>query len=267
MKKYLSFFRIRFNTGLQYRAAAAAGICTQFFWGMMEILMFRAFYQADPASFPMEFSQLSSYIWLQQAFLALFMSWFFDNEILASITNGNISYELARPLNLYSMWFVKNVAIRISKAILRCMPILLVAFLLPAPYGLSLPPNPAIFLMFILAMTLGLFTVVSFSMLIYIATFFTLSSQGVRMVALSLTELLSGSLIPLPFFPDSIRKILDWTPFASMQNLPFRIYSGNIAGIEIAQGIGLQIFWVLTLILFGKLWMDYALQKVIVQGG
>lgn len=87
------------------------------------------------------------------------------------------------------------------------------------------------------------------------------------MVALSLTELLSGSLIPLPFFPDSIRKILDWTPFASMQNLPFRIYSGNIAGIEIAQGIGLQIFWVLTLILFGKLWMDYALQKVIVQGG
>ena len=32
MKKYLSFFRIRFIAGLQYRAAAWAGIATQFAW-------------------------------------------------------------------------------------------------------------------------------------------------------------------------------------------------------------------------------------------
>ena len=43
MKKYLSFFRLRFITGLQYRTAALAGIATQFFWGAMEILTFRAF--------------------------------------------------------------------------------------------------------------------------------------------------------------------------------------------------------------------------------
>ena len=42
MKKYLSFFRLRFITGLQYRTAALAGIATQFFWGAMEILTFRA---------------------------------------------------------------------------------------------------------------------------------------------------------------------------------------------------------------------------------
>ena len=43
MKKYWSFFRIRFLNGLQYRAAAYAGIATQFFWGVMLILMSRAF--------------------------------------------------------------------------------------------------------------------------------------------------------------------------------------------------------------------------------
>ena len=36
MKKYLSFFRMRFLMGLQYRAAAAAGVVTQFTWGFME---------------------------------------------------------------------------------------------------------------------------------------------------------------------------------------------------------------------------------------
>ena len=53
MKKYFSFFRLRFAMGLQYRIAALAGISTQFFWGLMEIMIFRAFYQTDATAFPM----------------------------------------------------------------------------------------------------------------------------------------------------------------------------------------------------------------------
>ena len=70
MKKYLSFFRLRFSMGLQYRAAALAGIATQFAWGGMEILVFRAFYEADASSFPMSFSAAASYIWMQQFYLS-----------------------------------------------------------------------------------------------------------------------------------------------------------------------------------------------------
>ena len=52
MKKYWSFFRMRFLGGLQYRAAALAGCITQFAWGFLEILMFHAFYRADsPGAF------------------------------------------------------------------------------------------------------------------------------------------------------------------------------------------------------------------------
>ena len=68
MKKYLAFFRLRFSMGLQYRTAALAGIITQFAWGIMEILMFRAFYQADSSSFPMTFQATCSYVWMQQAY-------------------------------------------------------------------------------------------------------------------------------------------------------------------------------------------------------
>ena len=78
MKKYLSFFRMRFLMGLQYRAAAAAGVVTQFTWGFMELLVFRAFYQADASAFPMSFEAVVSYLWLQQAFLALFMAWMME---------------------------------------------------------------------------------------------------------------------------------------------------------------------------------------------
>ena len=87
MKKYLSFFRMRFLMGLQYRAAAAAGVVTQFTWGFMELLVFRAFYQADASAFPMRFEAVASYIWLQQAFLALFMAWMMETEIFSSIVD------------------------------------------------------------------------------------------------------------------------------------------------------------------------------------
>ena len=51
MKKYLSFFRIRFIAGLQYRAAAWAGISTQFAWGAMTLLMYRAFIKPQKTLF------------------------------------------------------------------------------------------------------------------------------------------------------------------------------------------------------------------------
>ncbi len=70
MRKYLSFFRLRFVMGMQYRAAALAGISTQLFWGLMETMVFIAFYRADAEVFPMALSATVSYVWLQQAFLA-----------------------------------------------------------------------------------------------------------------------------------------------------------------------------------------------------
>ena len=50
MKAYLSFFKIRFINGLQYRAAAYAGIATQLAWGFMYIMMYHTFYKTNPSA-------------------------------------------------------------------------------------------------------------------------------------------------------------------------------------------------------------------------
>lgn len=267
MKKYLSFFRLRFSMGLQYRAAALAGIVTQFVWGIMEILVFHAFYRSDSSSFPMDFSAAASYVWLQQAFLALFMTWLMENEIFDSITNGNIAYELCRPIDLYNMWYFRSLASRLSKAVLRCMPILCITLFLPKPWGLSLPESPYSFLLFLITLFLGLFVTAALCMLIYIACFFTISSQGIRMTATSLVEFFSGSIIPIPFFPDGLRKFMELLPFASMQNVPFRIYSGDLSGQALNQAVFLQAFWLAVLLLLGKGLAKTAMNKVVVQGG
>lgn len=267
MKKYFAFFRLRFSMGLQYRAAALAGIVTQFVWGTMEILMFRAFYRADASAFPMTFHATASYVWMQQAFLALFMAWMMENDIFSAIVDGNIAYELCRPIDIYNMWFSRSLASRFSKAVLRCMPILLAALFFPAPYGLMLPVSLPAFFLFIITLFLGTGVTAAFCMLIYMACFFTISSAGIRMVATSVVEFFSGAVIPLPFFPDKIRRIMELLPFASMQNVPLRIYSGDLSGSAMRQAIALQIFWLLALTGIGKLLNSLAMKKITVQGG
>lgn len=267
MKKYLSFFRLRFSMGLQYRTAAWAGIATQFAWGFMLIMSFKAFYEADAAAFPMTFQATVSYIWLQQAFFALFSTWMTEPEIVTSVMNGNVAYEFCRPIRIYHMWFTRTLATRVSRALLRCIPVLTVAALLPKPYGLAAPVSWQNFVLFALALVMGLCVTVAFCMFVYGLCFFTISPQGVTIVFSSAAEFLAGGVIPLPFFPDKVRAVMELLPFASMQNVPLRIYSGDLAGADLRRTIAVQVFWLAALVLGGRLLFRFAERKVSVQGG
>ena len=265
--KYLSFFRMRFAVGLQYRIAALAGAVTQFAWGFMEIMIFKAFYRADASSFPMSFQAAVSYVWLQQAFLALFAAWMMENEIFDTIVSGNVAYELCRPVGIYDMWFARNIAGRLSRAVLRCFPILAIAVFLPEPYGIAPPASPACFALFLLTAALGLLMTVSFCMLVYVLSFFTISPVGLQMIFTSMTDFFAGALIPLPFFPAKLQTVMELLPFAAMQNVPLRIYSGSMSGHEMQKAVFLQIFWLIVVTAAGKTLCHAAQKRVTVQGG
>lgn len=267
MKKYFSFFRLRFAMGLQYRVAALAGIATQFAWGFMQIMVFHAFYQTDASAFPMTFSAAVSYVWLQQAFLALTAVWMMENEIFDSIVDGNIAYELCRPVNIYNMWYSRSTANRLSRAVLRCFPVLLVAALTPAPYGMNPPVGPGYFVLFVITLLLGLAVTVSINMLIYMLAFFTISPQGLRIFFMSIMEFFSGAIIPLPFFPDKVRQIMELLPFAAMQNVALRLYSGSLSGDEMRRAVILQVFWLVVVTAAGKLLCRMAEKRITIQGG
>jgi ABC-2 type transport system permease protein len=158
----------------------------------MTLLLYRAFARAGYDRFPLPFESLSAYIWLQQAFLALFAVWFWDSDILEMVESGSVAYELCRPTDLYTMWYVKTGAARLSRAVLRCAPILLVAVFLPAPFGLTAPASALQFLAFLLSLALGFGVVLAFGMLVYAAEFFTVSPAGLRVLVVALVDFCQG---------------------------------------------------------------------------
>ena len=267
MKKYYCFFKLRFATGLQYRMASVTALTTQLIWGLMECLAYKAIAEASGGNLPMDYSSIVTYIWLKQALLALFHTWASDNDLFAMIANGNISYELCRPVSIYSMWFSRVFGARIAEALMRCIPVLLCAFLMPKPYKMTLPVNGVSFLLFLVTLFLALGITITFIMLVFMLCFFTISPQGWRMVLTGAVDFLSGNIIPLPFFPKKYLFLVEMSPFAYMQNVPFRIYSGDLAGGEIYQCILRQIFWLVTLILLGVVLWKQAEKRVVIQGG
>jgi ABC-2 type transport system permease protein len=183
------------------------------------------------------------------------------------ITDGKITYELTRPINLYWMWVTKLISKRFADASIRCLPIFIVAFLLPVGYNLNFPISVLALLLACISIILGLFLILSISMLIYLTMFYTESPVGLFSIITILAEFFSGTIIPIPLMPEMLKNICYALPFRLGSDFPFRIYSGNIGIIEAFQGIGIQIFWIIGLILIGNLALKKTLKRVVVQGG
>ena len=266
LKGYFSVFRIRMISSLQYRAAAIAGLTTQFFWGFMLIMIFEAFYASGGAQ-DFSFGSLVTYIWLQQAFLMFFIVWLRDRELGDIIINGNISYELVRPHSVYSFWFAKLLGSKLSGGLLRFPLVIIVAFLLPAPYNLSLPASSGAFVMFLASLLLGLVLTTCIVMLMYISMFKTHNLVGSFVLFGITTDFFGGHYLPIPLMPAGLQDITNFLPFRYTSDLPFRIYSGHIAGTEAYYGILLEIMWILVLFALGHLLMHRVSKKVVVYGG
>lgn len=258
---------MKFISGLQYRSAAWAGIATQFFFGFVYIMVYIAFYESGGKDIPMTLAQTITYLWLNQALLALVNQFTRDQELFKMVREGTISYELARPKDLYFMWYFKVLGQKLADVTLRFFPLILVTSLLPAPYGLGLPESLSSFIVFLLSLIIGSLLVTSLTVLYPILTLATMSEKGIVNIMITIADILSGVVVPIPFFPIFLQKISKLLPFQYISDLPFRIYVGNIPIKTCLPGIIIQTTWLILLILIGHSLMKKNLKRVVVQGG
>lgn len=266
MKSYLSFFKLRFSVGLQYRFAAIAGILTQIFWGFMLIMIYEAYYRAGIET-PMAWSELVSYVWIGQALFTFTYLGYKDKDIIESLVNGQVSYELVRPSNLYWFWYIKLAAGKLAGAVLRFVPMIIFAFLIPGEYGLKLPPTFTAFILFFITLMLGFVLSIAILMIVYILLFYTVSSRGLFNIATVITDFFAGGTVPIPFMPVALQTLCYALPFRLIMDLPYRIYVGNIGTMEALQSIVVQVIWIAITMLAGTLFINKATRRVEVQGG
>jgi viologen exporter family transport system permease protein len=270
-RPYFAVFGARFLMMLQYRAAALAGIGTQFWFGAIMVMSLAAFYASGRGAPPINLAQSITYIWLGQAFLGL-MPWNVDSDVAEMMRSGNVGYERLRPVDTYAYWFARAAAWRASETFMRCIPLIVVTAIVFPLAGLSdwslRPPFDAEALaLFLVSMCCVVLLTSAITTLVNITVVWMMSPLGINSVTASLSLILSGMVIPLPLFPRWTHLVLFVQPFAGLVDLPYRIYFGNLQGLSALAAIGLQLFWTLVLVAVGRHCMSAVMRRVQMQGG
>ena len=116
--------------------------------------------------------------------------------------NGDMAYQLIRPMNLYDYWYQTVISKSIGLLTLRALPIIIIGLLLPEGIGLMLPVSTINFLMFLVSMCVSAFLVTAINCITYIITLYTLSSKGVSSFLVAIATFLAGAVVPIPMLPD-----------------------------------------------------------------
>lgn len=263
MKAYLSIFRMRRRMETQYRGAVLGGLICQMFFGLILVAIYRAMYAGKPQVLPL--SHVTTYVWLQQAFFRMLLA--SDPELMDKIRTGAIAYDLCRPLHLYGYYYARIMAQKLTGSILRALPMLVFAALLPEGWGICLPASAPALLTALLALILGLLCVSALENITMGFTMRTLDPRGMQGMLNLLMITLSGNLLPLTLFPDSWQRVITLLPYAQLLDAPIRLYTGEYALGEAPGVLLIQLVWTCILILLGCAFWNKNQRKLIIQGG
>ncbi len=263
MRPYVAILSARFRMLLQYRAAAIAGFGTQLFWGLIRVMIFEAFYRSSSASQPMTAAEVVTYVWLGQALLGM-IPWNPDRDVQAMVRTGVVAYEMVRPLDLYTFWFARAIALRSAPTILRSVPLFALAI---AFFEMSPPVSWAAFGAWSLATVGALLLSAAITTLITISLMWTVSGDGIGGLIPISVLIFSGMIVPLPLFPDWAQSMLAALPFRGLVDAPFRLYMGHIPPSGVLGVLAHQIVWIGIFVAAGKLALARGTRRLVVQGG
>ena len=97
--------------------------------------------------------------------------------------------------------------------------------------------------------------------------FYTTAAWGMDQIKTTIITFLSGTLIPLSFFPSGFGEILKYSPFAGLSQNPVLILTMKMDTLSALSCVGVSLAWLL--VLEGVAWLIFhrASKKVTVQGG
>ncbi|MBR6028085.1 MAG: ABC-2 family transporter protein [Clostridia bacterium] len=263
MRAYAAAFSMRLKMELQYRAAALGGILCQIFFGLVLIALYRALYASRPQTLPI--GSVVTYVWINQAFFRMLLSW--DTDLLDKLRTGAIAYDLCRPVSLYGYYYARIAAMKLVGSLLRAVPMLLFAILLPEGWRVGPPVSAGALAAAFAGLGLGLACVTAMECVTMGITMRTIDHRGVMALLNLLMVTFSGNLLPLTLFPDSWQRVITLLPYAQLLDAPIRLYTGE-RPLSAAPGIlGLQALWTLALAALGLWIWRHNLRRITIQGG
>lgn len=156
---------------------------------------------------------------------------------------GTIVLRFLRPMGLIRQFAAEMGGLWLVHFTLFSVPLLLVV---PPLLGVDpRPVSPAAGALFVVSLCLGI--LIGLAMELFFAASTVAFDQPVWLmnyIRVAIATLLSGSLLPLAYYPWGIGEVFSWLPFASMAWAPLAIYTG---ASDPARLLLIQLVWAASL--------------------
>lgn len=264
LRTYGRLFVAGFRRQSAYRLAMFAGLATNVVFGFIRTaILFAAVDSSGGDLAGYTTGSISAYVWLSQGLLGAIQ----QNgaaEIGDRIRTGDVAVDFTRPVDVQTWHLAEDLGRAAFTLIPRGLPSVLIGAL---TVGLVMPSGVLPYVLGVVSIGIGI--AISFYCRFAVNTvgFWLLDTRGVRALYMVTSTFLAGLYVPVALFPGWLHALAYATPFPSILQVPVNVITGQTAGLEAVQSVGIQVVWLVVTCLAGRALTAAGRYKLVVQGG
>lgn len=261
--KQLFFMKCMLKTAFIYRSNVVFTSLGNALYLYMSYFLWRSVYSSNTLEGYGDFEYTFIGICLASTIVIFYRTnteWYISERVIS----GNITTELVKPLKLIDRYFFISLGELLFNFLVIFLPIFIFVSLL---YDVRV--NDVFLIIILIGLIFGGY-IINFliNFIIGMISIFTHSVWGISTVKDSVILIMSGAVIPISFFGESVLQVFKMTPFHYMVYLPSElIRSGSYDLIEIKHSFLVQAAWIGTLYILSLLLEPFAQRKIVVNGG
>ena len=263
MKKYLFIAKTQIIKSLTYEFNVYGNIVMQTIIMITSAYFWRALYKGQGMVGNVDADSMLTYVILSSVLSVLLIT-NVERRIERSVEKGTVAADMMKPINIFGVYFAEDIGNIIALIFQNMLPILLIgSLMIRVPRMADIHDLPlfliSVFVSFLINWLISaLFGMIAFS---------AVNIDALIQVKKHLLRLLSGSIIPIWFFPAGAAKVLSLLPFVYIYQLPLSIYIGRGSRSEHLYQMGIQFLWLVILSVVFFYVQNRVTRKVMVQGG
>lgn len=185
-------------------------------------------------------------------------------EIRSGVRQGSVAVGLLRPCSLLGQYLAQDIGSMIVNLFIRVVPVVLLGGL---TFGLAAPADGKRLLLCAVSVIFGYLLLWLMYALVSMCAFVAMELGDMDVVLRTVIEILSGSLVPLWFFPQAAQNILAWLPFQYTFQTPLGLYIGRITAEEGMVQLRIQAIWILFFFVCLNAVWAVVRKNILIQGG
>ncbi len=263
MKGYISYVKNGFMDNTVHKMHVLVAVLSNAIYMVILYFLWKSIYNGKEIIGGMTFNQTMMYMTVVTALVGLFQT-YTENYISCRILFGSIIVDIVKPIDFQMQVFCRGVGTMIFNFSVISVPVILISvivFHIHFVIGVNL-----IFALIALINAIVLCSTLDFT--VGLVSFYTESIWGVTVIKEVLVATLAGVYVPLEFYPEKIRNIINLLPFRTIYHTPMTIFVNyNYSYEDMVKLLLNQFFWIVIFWIVSRRLFMLAFKNIISNGG